>query len=107
MDVRLLRWKDLDAADRARLLARSGRDVGDAVEAVRPILEGVRTRGDAALVEYSRTFDHADIAGRPLRVAEAEIDEAERSLPAAVKDAIGACADNVRKCHEAQLPGPL
>jgi histidinol dehydrogenase len=107
MDVFVSRWKDLGAADRARLLARSGRDVGDAVEAVRPILEGVRVRGDAALVEYSRTFDHADIAGLPLRVAEPEIDEAERSLPAVVRDAIRACVDNVRRCHEAQLPGPM
>ncbi len=107
MDVRVVRWKDLGAADRARLLARSGRDVGDALEAVRPILEGVRARGDAALIEYSRTFDHAEIAGLPLSVGEPEIDEAERSLPAAVKDAIRACADNVRRCHEEQLPGPM
>ncbi len=107
MDVVLLRWKDLGAADRTRILARSGRDVGDALEAVRPILEGVRARGDAALVEYSRIFDHADIAGLPLRVGELEIDEAERALPAVVKDAIRACADNVRRCHEQQLPGPM
>ncbi len=53
MDVRLLRWKDLSAADRARLFARSGRDVEEAVAPVRPILEAVRTRGDAALVEFT------------------------------------------------------
>jgi histidinol dehydrogenase len=107
MDVRIVRWKDLDPDGRSRLVARSGIDVGDAIEAVRPILEGVRRRGDAALVEYTRAFDAADIAGLPLRVGADEIDEAERSLPAAVKDAIRACADNVRRCHAAQLPGPM
>ena len=107
MDVRLLRWKDLPAADRARLFARSGRDVEEAVPRVRPILEAVRSRGDAALVEFTRTFDGADITGLPLRVSDAEIDEAERGLPGRVKDAIRACADNVRRCHAAQLPAPM
>ena len=107
MDVRMLRWKDLAPADRSRLFARSGQDIEEAVPRVRPILEAVRARGDAALVEYSRTFDGADIAGRPLRVSDTEIDEAERGLPARVKDAILACVENVRRCHEAQLPGSL
>jgi histidinol dehydrogenase len=107
MDVRFLRWKDLSAENRARLFARSSRDVEEAVPRVRPILEAVRTRGDAALVEFTRAFDGADIAGLPLRVGDTEIDEAERGLPGRLKDAIQACADNVRRFHEAQLPGPL
>ncbi|MCX7030051.1 MAG: histidinol dehydrogenase [Spirochaetes bacterium] len=107
MDVRLLRWKDLSAADRSRLFTRSGQDIEEAVPRVRAILEAVRTRGDAALVEYSRTFDGADLSGLPLRMSEAEIDAAERGLDGGVKAAIRACADNVRRCHEAQLPGPM
>jgi histidinol dehydrogenase len=107
MNVRLVRWKDLSAADRSRLLERSGHDIEEAVPRVRPILEAVRARGDAALVEASRAFDGADLAGRPLRVSESEIDEAERGLAAAVKDAIRTCAGNVRRCHEVQLPGPM
>lgn len=107
MDVRILRWNDLSADDRARLFSRSGHDVEEAIPRVRPILDEVRARGDAALVAYTRAFDGADIAGLPLRVADEEIDEAERGLPAPVKDAIRACVDNVRRCHEAQLPAPL
>jgi histidinol dehydrogenase len=107
MDVRFLRWKDLADADRSRLLSRSGQDIEEAVPRVRPILEAVRARGDAALVEASRTFDGADLSGLPLRVGAEEIDAAERGLDARVKDAIRACADNVRRCHEAQLPRPM
>jgi histidinol dehydrogenase len=81
MNVRLVRWKDLSAADRSRLLERSGHDIEEAVPRVRPILEAVRARGDAALVEASRAFDGADLAGRPLRVSESEIDEAGWLLP--------------------------
>src|SRR5512137_2971699 len=95
--VRLVRWKDLSAADRSRLFARSGRDIEEAVPRVRPILEAVRARGDAALVEASRTFDGADISGLPLRVGDDEIDAAERSLEEGVRDAIRACAGNVRR----------
>ena len=107
MDVRILHWKDLSAADRSRLLDRSGQDIEEVVPRVRPILEAVRARGDAALIEASRTFDGADLSGLPLRVGEEEIDAAERGLDGRVKDAIRACADNVRRCHEAQIPGPL
>jgi histidinol dehydrogenase len=107
MDVRFMRWKDLADEDRSRLFARSGRDVEEAVPRVRPILEAVRTRGDEALVEYSRTFDGADIAGLPLRVSGEEIDAAEHGLDEGVKNAIRACAENVRRCHETQLPGPM
>ena len=107
MDVRIIHWNDLSAADRSRLFARSGRDIEEAVPRVRPILEAVRARGDAALIEYSRTFDGADISGLPLRVSGEEIDAAERGLDGRVKDALRACAANVRRCHEAQLPAPL
>jgi len=107
MDVRTLRWNDLSAVDRAKLLRRSGSDIEAAVPQVRPILEAVRAGGDSALVEASRTFDGADLAGLALRVSDEEIDEAERGLDAGVKDAIRTCADNVRRCHEAQLPGPM
>ena len=97
----------LSAADRSRLLARSGQDIEEAVPRVRPILEAVRARGDAALVEYSRTFDAAEISGLPLRVGDDEIAAAERGLDGRVKDAIRACVDNVRRCHETQLPEPM
>jgi histidinol dehydrogenase len=107
MDVRIIHWNDLSAADRSRLFARSGRDIEEAVPRVRPILEAVRARGDAALIEYSRTFDGADISALPLRVSGEEIDAAERGLDGRVKDALRACAANVRRCHEAQLPGPM
>ncbi len=100
MDARFLLWKDLPAADRASLFSRSSRDIEEAIPRVRPILESVRTRGDAALVEASRTFDGADIAALPLRVSDEEIDAAERGLDRRVKDAIRACADNVRRCHQ-------
>ena len=51
-----------------RLLDRA-QSVDPAVEAtVRAIIDDVRSRGDAALLDYTRRFDHYD-AGAPERLA--------------------------------------
>ena len=52
-----LRGADLDAIDLARVLPRAGLDVEAALEAVRPIVEDVRTRGDEALLDLGERFD--------------------------------------------------
>lgn len=102
-----MRWRDLSAAERARLLARSGEDIAAVTPEVAEVIERVRREGDAALVEASRRYDGADLSALPLRVGEEEIDAAERGLSTALKRAITACAENVRQCHRTQLPGPM
>jgi histidinol dehydrogenase len=47
----------LDHKDAAPLLARKTERLEDAERVVRSILEDVRRRGDAALLEYARKFD--------------------------------------------------
>ncbi|MCM3925988.1 histidinol dehydrogenase, partial [Frankia sp. AiPs1] len=45
------------AADVRRLLPRAAIDVDAAVEAVRPVCEDVRSRGDAAVLDAAARFD--------------------------------------------------
>lgn len=90
---------------RARLLKRSEADLSPIIDKVRPIIEAVRTEGDAALVRFGREFDRAEgLAADGLKVSDAEFDAAFASVDAAVVDAIRFGIDNIRSFHEEQKP---
>lgn len=90
---------------RARLLKRSEADLSPIIDKVRPIIEAVRTEGDAALVRFGREFDRAEeLAADGLKVSDAEFDAAFASVDAAVVDAIRFGIDNIRSFHEQQKP---
>jgi histidinol dehydrogenase len=75
--------------------------------AARDIIADVRTRGDAALLDYTQRFDRVSKGS----VAELEIDRAELAacaarLPAAERTALEDAAARIRAFHEAQrAPG--
>ena len=88
-------------------------DVDDTVErAVQAILADVRSRGDAAVLEYTERFDgpqagRQDGAWRPLstsdlRVSSSTIGAALESIPAVQRDALEAAAARVKNYHEKQ-----
>jgi histidinol dehydrogenase len=106
MTLQILEWAALDAAGRARALARpAAAEREDVARAVREIVAAVRARGDAALREFAQRFDGG--APASLRVATAEVDAAlERVGPPAVA-AMQRAAANVRRFHEAQRLAPL
>lgn len=75
---------------------------GSDVEAqVRDIIANVRSRGDAALVEYTAKFDCPDFEG-PVRVRPQEIAMAAATVPAEDRDYIAQAAGNIRAFHEEQ-----
>jgi histidinol dehydrogenase len=93
----------LSSDERARLLERVQQaDPGEAGEVVAEVVEAVKTRGDAALLEYTRRFDGADLTD--LKVRPDEFDRAEQELDGELKDAIGYAVENIRSHHEAQRP---
>ena len=95
----------LTGDERARLLERVQQaDPGEAGEVVAEIVAAVRERGDAALAEYTRRFDGADLADRGLAVTEAELDRAESELDPELREAIAYAVENIRSHHEAQRP---
>lgn len=72
-------------------------------QAVTEILEAVRTRGDAAVLEYTRRFDQLEAAAMgALELTAAELKAAFESLPAAQRQALETAAARVRSYHEAQ-----
>lgn len=64
------------------------------------IVEGVRARGDAAVFEYTKRFDGAEI--KSLSVSEAEIDEAFSNADPALIRVMEEAARNIRAYHEKQ-----
>jgi histidinol dehydrogenase len=70
---------------------------------VAAILADVKTRGDAAVLEYTQRFDglSAKTLGA-LEIPATELDAALKSLPSAQLDALTAAAARVRSFHEKQ-----
>lgn len=104
----------MSAPRRARLRAggaqaiahtlRPEADVAGVSAAVAQTLEDVRTRGDDALVEFVRRFDHAGFTHERLRVSAAAIERAVAALDDDLRAAIVAAASQVRIVSEALLP---
>ncbi|SET38963.1 histidinol dehydrogenase [Hymenobacter actinosclerus] len=74
---------------------------------VQQIFEDVRQRGDAALVDYGRQFDRADLSGAGgLRVGPEELAAAGAQVSSELQAAIRQAHANILRFHEAQVPRP-
>jgi histidinol dehydrogenase len=68
---------------------------------VRQIVDGVRRRGDRALLAYARRFD---ALSEPLEITGDEMRAAVRQVPAGVRRAIRQAARNIRSVARLQVP---
>ena len=97
MRVRRARIRDLSDAEKAEMRGLS--EIEAVFPAVREIVEAVKERGDAALVELTERFDGVKLQPSELEVSEAELEEAEASLDPALKKSIEFAAEAIRKFH--------
>jgi len=94
--MRILRHTQKNFASALRRLDRRYAPPAGVESAVRDILEDVKTRGDAALVELSNRFDRAGFtSAKQLRVTPAELAAADSAIDEATKKAIAASRKNV------------
>lgn len=71
---------------------------------VADILRNVKTRGDAAVLEYTQRFDRLQADSMAtLEIGQAELQAALDSLPAEQRDALQQAAQRVRDYHQKQL----
>lgn len=97
--------KIVPAADRAALagLYAAGWSVDAATSAgVRAIIEDVRARGDAALVDHTRRFDAPAFTRDQLRVVIPQLRQARRLVPEDVAQALELAKARVLAFHERQ-----
>jgi histidinol dehydrogenase len=85
----------------ARQAARGGEASETITQTVREILAAVKTRGDAAVLEYTRKFDGADAVVR--EVSPTEIAQAGKTLDAGLIAAMETAAENIRTFHARQV----
>ena len=103
-DVSFYEYAKLSADAKAALLRRSETDISGFIEKVAPILEAVRTEGDAALARFGRDLDKAAVTEANLKVTEAEFDAAFKLVEGSVLESIKFGIDNIRHFHEEQKP---
>jgi histidinol dehydrogenase len=95
---------ELSVAQRDTLLRRTEADLSDYIAKVTPIVEAVRTEGDAALARFAQKFDHATVAPHAIAATEADFDRADRNIAAAMRETLAFSAAAIRRFHTAQLP---
>ena len=97
--------KAADFAPRfAAFLAAKREAAADIEAAVREIIADVAARGDRALIELSKRFDHSDLDKLGLRVEPAEISSAAKSCKREALDALNFARDRIEAYHRRQKP---
>lgn len=84
------------------LIKRSPNQYSQYEAVVAEILTEVRERKDAALFEYTKKFDQADIAADNIRVTEDEIKEAYQKADPELVRVIRAAIENIKSYHMLQ-----
>lgn len=94
-----------DFAERFTAFLGTKREVSqDVAQAVAAIIEDVRARGDAALVDLSRKYDRVDLSTLGIRVSESEIDAAVKAADPATVEALTFAHQRIKSHHQRQLP---
>src|SRR3954451_21654232 len=92
----------LPSTEVGRLLGRKAARFAEAEQTVRPILDGVRKRGDKAVLEYANQFD--SLNRKSVVVSSDELQAAEKQLTRPFRDAIRTASKNIRAFAKLQLP---
>ena len=94
----------LDLLSDLRLFASVSVPDPEVTETVSGILDEIRLRGDAALLEKTLLYDGASLDRDEISVAPAELDQAQSKLNESERSAILESIANVRLFHEKSMP---
>ena len=84
------------------LLKRSPNHYGEFIDRVNDIINRVRGEKDAAIFDYTKRFDGAEIDASNIRVTKEEIEEAYTKVDPELIDVIRKALVNIREYHEKQ-----
>jgi histidinol dehydrogenase len=105
--IQLIDLRDLqpNRVDLDRLIPRSQNDFSQATDVALGLIEAVRERGEAALLDQAERLD--GVRPAQIRIHADEIGRAVRDLDPAVRDAIEEAIRRVTIASQAQLPAPV
>ena len=72
--------------------------------AAQAIIDDVKARGDDALVDYARKFDHVELTPMTFRITDAEIDAAIATLPPETTAAVDLAVEHIQDFYSQRLP---
>lgn len=98
MTLRLLKPEEAGDA----FMMRAEKDVARAEKVAAEVITNVRHRGDKAVLEYTKKFDHIDLKG--MEVTRQEMDDAYSNIDQELYVAISRAFRNIKRFHEAQMP---
>src|SRR4029077_4246591 len=104
MPVRLATRKDGFEAAFQRLLEAKRESAADVDAAVAAIIADVARRGDAALIDHTKRFDHVELPVSGLRVSRREIAGGAAAAPPETVAALRLAAERIESFHRHQLP---
>src|SRR5947207_8763924 len=91
----------------AARLAGKRETAADVDAAVAAIIDGVASRGDAALIEYTSRFDRVELTAAGLRLRPGEIAAGADAAPTETVEALRLAASRIESFHRRQLPAPI
>ena len=104
--MQILEWNSLSETARHAALARPAqRELQQTRIAVREIIAAVRSRGDAAVRDYTSRFDRVDLGA--LEVGVDEMQNAQRALTQQQLAAIDTAIGTIHAFHAAQRAAPV
>lgn len=92
----------LSSESRQAMMERQKSEFRDVEPSVKRIIDDVRLRGAAAVSEYVKKFDKAEL--NVFRVTEEEISRAFKKTPQKLVDALTEAAGNITRFQERQMP---
>lgn len=86
-------------------LLHAKRETSEDVQAlVAGVIDDVRKRGDAALIDYTARWDRQTLTAETLRIAPAELDAALERCDATLLRALDVAAERIESFHRLQVP---
>jgi histidinol dehydrogenase len=103
MLVRVLSTRDADFARQFAAIRERGTGGNAAIELqARRIVDAVRRRGDAAVIEFTRRYDRVRLSPEQLRVSDAELQAAPRAVAPQALQALRFAARRITAFHRRQ-----
>ncbi|GAB4554690.1 MAG: histidinol dehydrogenase [Anaerolineae bacterium] len=97
----------LSPQELTRVMRRAEQDIASLISKAQEVADAVRTRGDEALVDYTRQFDAKDFNATMLRAAPEDFEAAYQAVGEEVVKAIRHAHDNIQRFHSEQMPEPM